>query len=67
MAEVQQFEDYKEVEGVKLPLTITIRLSKLDGGLIRKFTEIKHNVALDNAMFNGPSPSDQKVIVYIGF
>jgi len=50
--EETDFEDYQEVGGVKLPFTI--RLSKLDSGLIRRFTEIKHNVPVDDAKFNMP-------------
>jgi photosynthetic reaction center cytochrome c subunit len=50
--EETDFEDYRNVEGVKLPFTI--RLSKLDSGLIRKFTEIKLDVPIDEAKFNMP-------------
>jgi hypothetical protein len=52
ITEETDFEDYRAVGGVRLPFTI--RLSKLDGGLIRKFTEIKHNTPIDDAMFNIP-------------
>ncbi|MDQ3818768.1 MAG: hypothetical protein M3362_13960, partial [Acidobacteriota bacterium] len=51
--EETDFEDYRDVEGIKLPFTI--RLSKLDSGFIRKFTEIKHNVPIEKVMFNMPS------------
>ena len=50
--EETEFEDYREVEGVKMPFTI--RLSKLDSGFVRKFTEIKLNVPIDETKFNIP-------------
>ena len=50
--EENDFQDYRDVEGVKLPFTI--RLSKLDSGLIRKFNEIKLDVPIDEAKFNMP-------------
>ena len=53
ISEETDFEDYRDVAGVKLPFTI--RLSKLDSGFIRKFTEIKHNLPIDNVMFNMPA------------
>ncbi len=45
------FEDYKEVDGVKLPMTV--RISSVDSGITGtwKFTEVKHNVALDGVKF----------------
>ena len=52
IVEETDFEDYREVEGVKLPFTI--RLSKLDSGLIRKFTEVRFNVPMDESKFNMP-------------
>ena len=52
ICEETDFEDYRDVEGVKLPFTI--RLSKLDSGLIRKFTEIRLDVPIDEAKFNMP-------------
>src|SRR2546422_10333259 len=48
--EETDFEDYRDVEGVKLPFTI--RSSELDAGLIRKFTEIRLDVPIDDAKFN---------------
>jgi hypothetical protein len=49
------FEDYREVDGVKLPFTI--RISNIDTwfSLTRKLTEIRHNFAVDDAQFNMPS------------
>ncbi len=48
--EETDFEDYREVEGIKIPFTV--RLSKLDSSLVRKFTEIKLNVPIDETKFN---------------
>jgi hypothetical protein len=49
------FEDYRDVEGVKLPFTI--RLSSVDPGnpiSTRKFDEIKLNGPIDDSKFNLP-------------
>ncbi len=52
--EQMDFEDYREVDGVKLPFTI--RQSFVDPwvGWTRKYTEIKHNVTVEDAKFNPP-------------
>lgn len=49
------FEDYKDVDGVKLPMTI--RTSSVERGAAgtRKFTEVKHNVTIDAAQFAAPA------------
>jgi hypothetical protein len=49
------FEDYREVDGVKLPFTV--RASFVDPfiGWTRKFTEIKHNVAIEDSRFAKPA------------
>ncbi|HKR01155.1 MAG TPA: c-type cytochrome [Pyrinomonadaceae bacterium] len=49
------FEDYREVDGVKLPFTI--RISNIDTyfSSTRRFTEIRHDVPLDDAQFNLPA------------
>jgi Photosynthetic reaction centre cytochrome C subunit len=49
------FEDYRDVEGVKMPFTI--RLSTTDAGnafSVRKFTEIKLNAPVDDSKFATP-------------
>jgi hypothetical protein len=48
------FEDYKDVDGLKLPFTI--RQSSVDyrNDWTRKYTEIKHNVLIEDAKFNPP-------------
>ena len=53
------FEDYRDVDGMKMPFTI--RVSAIDPfyTATRKFTEIKLNVPVDDARFNkpaGPAP-----------
>ena len=48
------FEDYKEVDGVKIPFTIRTSYAEFAFSGTRKFTEIKHNVALDDATFELP-------------
>ena len=55
--EQTDFEDYRDVEGVKLPFTV--RLSSVDAGnpvSTRKFDEIKLNAPVDDAKFNKPAP-----------
>jgi hypothetical protein len=48
------FEDYREVDGVKLPFVI--RISNIDPyfNSTRRFTEIRHNVPIDDARFDLP-------------
>ncbi len=48
------YEDYRDVDGVKLPFAI--RQSFVDPwiGWIQKFTEIKNNVAIDPVKFDAP-------------
>ena len=49
------YEDYRDVNGLKLPFTI--RVSEIDTffSSTRKFTEIKHNVPVDDAQFQMPA------------
>ena len=54
--EQTDFEDYREVEGVKLPFLI--RVSSVDAAnpiITRKFEEIKLNVPVDESKFNKPA------------
>ncbi len=54
--EQTDFEDYRDVDGVKLPFTV--RVSSVDGGnpvSTRTFTEIKLNVAVDDSKFDKPA------------
>ena len=51
---VQVFqEDYKEVDGVKIPHTMRQVTSAFT--IIIKITEVKHNVPIDDAKFNKPT------------
>lgn len=47
--EVMDFEDYREVSGVKLPFTI--KWSRPPFGFVRRFTEIRLNAIVDGARF----------------
>ena len=48
------YEDYRDLDGVKLPMTIrTYSVIGANSGT-RKLTEVKHNVSLDNALFSAP-------------
>jgi len=54
--EVTDFEDYRDVDGVKLPFTV--RTSYLDDnhlGTTRNIEEVRHNVAVDDSRFAVPS------------
>jgi hypothetical protein len=54
--EQTDFEDYREVDGVKLPFTV--RVSSVDAGnpvSTRTFTEIKLNVPVDDSKFKKPA------------
>jgi zinc protease len=46
------FEDYREVDGVKFPFTM--RRQTPDYTLTFKFTDVKHNVPVDDAQFAKP-------------
>jgi zinc protease len=48
------FEDYKDVDGIKIPYTI--RQVTPDFSLSLKFTEVKQNVEIEDAKFAKPSP-----------
>ena len=54
LAEQVDFEDYREVDGVKLPFTL--RVSDVDAfsPTTHRFTEIRHAGAVDDAVFNMP-------------
>ena len=49
------FEDYRDVEGVKLPFTI--KVSSVEPGFVstRKYTDIKPNTPVDDAIFKMPA------------
>ncbi|HEX8183280.1 MAG TPA: hypothetical protein VF747_00975, partial [Blastocatellia bacterium] len=52
--EATDYEDYRDVDGVKVPFTI--RKNQLQGfeASTLKLTEVKHNVPVDDAKFNMP-------------
>jgi len=47
-------EDYREVDGIKIPFTI--RRSRSDFSFTYKFDEVKHNIAVEDSKFNTPAP-----------
>ena len=47
------FEDYREVDGVKL--AFTIRRSRADFTFTHKFDEVKHNVTIEDTKFDKPA------------
>jgi photosynthetic reaction center cytochrome c subunit len=49
------FEDYREVDGMKLPFTIRVSTIDRNYSVVRKFTEIKLNVPVDPKRFNKPA------------
>lgn len=53
--EQTDFEDYREVDGVRLPFVI--RTSNVDTwfSVTRKFTEIRHNVPVEDSVFKMPA------------
>lgn len=48
---VYKYDDYREVDGVKLPFTI---IRKKPSSYTIKFTEIKHNVMINDEQFSKP-------------
>jgi hypothetical protein len=49
------FEDYRDVDGLKIPFTVRVRAVDSFSTATRKFTEIKLNVPMDDAKFNKPA------------
>ncbi|MBI3650260.1 MAG: c-type cytochrome [Acidobacteria bacterium] len=48
------FDDYQAVDGIKVPFTVRISYTEPGFSGTRKFTEIKHNVAVDETKFAMP-------------
>ncbi|HEX5886423.1 MAG TPA: photosynthetic reaction center cytochrome c subunit family protein, partial [Pyrinomonadaceae bacterium] len=46
------FEDYRDVDGIKLPFTIRTSDTAPYSTATRRFTEVRHNVAVDDNIFN---------------
>jgi hypothetical protein len=54
LSEQADFDDYRDVEGVKLPFVVrTSDVAPYDN-TTRTFSEIRTNVAVDDAVFNAP-------------
>jgi hypothetical protein len=53
--EETDFEDYREVDGIKLPFTIVVYNIDPSFTATRKFTEVRHNVPVDEAQFDMPA------------
>ena len=54
--EQTDYEDYRDVDGVKFPFTV--RVSSIDAGnpyIVRKLDDIKLNTAVDDTKFNKPT------------
>ena len=51
------YEDYRDVDGLKAPFTIRITAIDSFWSSTRKFTEIKLNVPVDETKFNKPPPA----------
>jgi hypothetical protein len=49
------FEDYRDVDGIKVPFTIRISAVDSFSTAVRKFTEVKLNVPVDETKFNKPA------------
>ena len=47
------FEDYKQVDGIKVPFTI--RRSRGDFSFTHKFDEVKHSLTIEDSRFNKPA------------
>ncbi len=47
------FDDYREVDGVKIPFTVSLANPNLN--LVIKLTEVRHNVPVDDARFAKPA------------
>ena len=52
LPEQVDFADYRDVDGVKLPFTIITSNTATWDTATRRFTEIRHNVAVDDNVFN---------------
>jgi hypothetical protein len=62
LPEQMDYDDYRDVDGVKLPFTVQYSAIDPRDGWTRKFTEIKHNAPVDESKFNMPPapPATQK-------
>ena len=49
----EDFSDFREVDGIKLPFTV--HQESPNSTFTIKFTEIRHNEPIDDAMFSKPA------------
>ncbi|MDQ3010365.1 MAG: DUF620 domain-containing protein, partial [Acidobacteriota bacterium] len=54
--EQTDYEDYRDVDGVKVAHTIRTVYLDTNYNSTRKFTEVKHNAKVDDAQFSVPAP-----------
>jgi hypothetical protein len=52
--EQTDYEDYRDVGGVKVPFTIRTSYLDTNYSSLRKFTEVKHNAQVDESLFKMP-------------
>jgi outer membrane lipoprotein-sorting protein len=50
----EEYEDYRAIDGIQIPLT-TRRIEDDETEIIIKFSEVKHNVPIDDAKFEKPA------------
>jgi hypothetical protein len=53
--EQTDYSDYREVDGVKLPFTVA--RMEVNTRYTEKYSEIKHDVSVDDAIFRKPAPA----------
>lgn len=49
------YEDYRDVDGVKMPFTVRVSGVNANATTTRRFSDIKTNVAVDDAIFRRPA------------
>ena len=47
------FEDYREVDGIRLPFTV--RVVSPTGTYSLRFSKVQHNIPIDDAKFSKPT------------
>jgi outer membrane lipoprotein-sorting protein len=52
LPEQVDFDDYRDVDGIKLPFMIRSSITATYDTATRRFTEIRHNLAVDDKVFN---------------
>jgi hypothetical protein len=55
LPEQVDFEDYRDVDGVNLPFTIRSSNAAAFDTAVRRFTEVRLNAPVDDAIFNRPA------------